>query len=110
VKGDEAAGDRPGAQVAIALIPDQAGFVDILATDIEAEDGNGQVAAIVVKGKKFMPADDLAAADGVEAVAVAKEITPCLGSSRRGRQGKTVAKQSPPEKLSSRPPVKRETP
>ena len=65
VQGHQRAGDGPCAQVTIALIPDQAGFMDILAADIQTEDGNRQVATVVVKGKEFMPADDLATADPV---------------------------------------------
>ncbi len=49
VQRHQRAGDRPGAQVAIALIPDQAGFMHILATDIQTEDGNRQMTPAVVK-------------------------------------------------------------
>ena len=43
------AGDRPGAQVAVAGIPDQAGLVDILAGDVEAEDRDRQMPAVLVE-------------------------------------------------------------
>ena len=59
------AGQGPAAQVAIARIPDQAGLVDILAGDIEAEDGDRQVAAILVEPEQLLAADDLAAPDAV---------------------------------------------
>jgi hypothetical protein len=65
VQRHQRAGDRPGAQVAVALIPDQAGFVDILAADVEAQDRDRQMPPALVEGQKLMPADDLAAADAV---------------------------------------------
>ena len=62
------AGDGPSAAVAVALIPDQAGFMHILATDIEAQNGNRHMAAGFVDRQKFMAADDLAAPDAVAVV------------------------------------------
>ena len=59
------AGDRPAAQVAVAGIPDQAGLVDILAGDVEAEDRDRQMPAALVEASKLVAADDLAAADAV---------------------------------------------
>ena len=59
------AGDRPAAQIAVAGIPDQAGLVDILAGDVEAEDGDRQMPAALVEAHQFVAADDLAAADAV---------------------------------------------
>ena len=59
------AGDRPGAQIAVAGIPDQPGFVNILAGDVEAEDRDRQVPPAFVEAHQLMAADDLAAADAV---------------------------------------------
>jgi hypothetical protein len=56
---------RPTTQVAVAGVPDQAGLVDILACDVEAEDRDRQMAAVFVEAEEFMPPDDLAAADAV---------------------------------------------
>ncbi len=62
---DQRAGDRPGATVAIALVPDQAGFMHILAADVEAEDRDRQVAAAAIHRQKLVPTDDLAPPDPV---------------------------------------------
>ncbi len=59
------AGDRPGAQIAVAGIPDQAGLVHILAGDVEAEDGDWQMPSAFVKAHQFVASDDLSAADAV---------------------------------------------
>ena len=45
------AGDRPGAQVAVAGIPDQPGLVDVLAGDVEAEDRDRHVPAALVEAR-----------------------------------------------------------
>ena len=68
VQRHQRAGDRPGAQVAIALIPDQPGFMHILAADVEPEDRDRQVAARSEERQQFMAADDLAATDAVAVV------------------------------------------
>ena len=68
VQGLQRAGDRPGAQVAVALVPDQAGFMHVLATDIEAEDRNRHVPTRFVEACQLVPADDLAAPDAVRIV------------------------------------------
>ncbi len=61
----QCARDRPGAHVAVTLIPDQAGFVHIFATDIEPEDRDRHVPPALVDRQKFMAADNLAAANSV---------------------------------------------
>ena len=65
-QGDERAGDRPSAPVGIAIGPDEAGFLHILAGDIEAEDGTRQVPAGTKDRQKLVSSDDLAAGDAVE--------------------------------------------
>ena len=65
VERHQRAGDRPAAQVAVAGIPDQAGLVDVLAGDVEAEDRDRQMPAALVEAEQFVAADDLAAADAV---------------------------------------------
>ena len=65
VKRLQRARDRPGAQVAVAGIPDQAGFVDVLAGDVEAEDGDRHVAAALVDRQQLVAADDFSPANAV---------------------------------------------
>ena len=59
------AGNGPGPQVAIPLIPDQPGFVHILAADIEAQDRDRQEPPRLVEGQQLVPPDDLAPPDPV---------------------------------------------
>ena len=49
VQRHQRAGDRPAAQIAVAGIPDQPGLVDVLAGDVEAEDRDRQMPAVLVK-------------------------------------------------------------
>ena len=65
VQRHEGPGDRPAAQIAVAGVPDQSGLVHILAGDVEAENRDRQMAAMLVQGRQFVAADDLAAADPV---------------------------------------------
>ena len=65
VERHQRAGDRPGAQVAVAGVPDQPGFVHVLAGDVEAEDRDRHMPAALVDAHQFVPADDLAAADAI---------------------------------------------
>ncbi len=56
-------GDGPGDLVLIALVPDQPGFLHVLACDIEAHDGTGEGAAFLIHlgkisgAQKFAPRD-----------------------------------------------------
>ncbi len=58
-------GDRPGTKVAVAVIPDQAGFVDIFTTDIEAQYGNRHEASAGKNRQQLAATDDFPAADTV---------------------------------------------
>ena len=61
----QGAGDRPDDLVAVAVVPDEACFLDVLARDVESENGGWQVAPVPVQGQEFVAADHLAAADPV---------------------------------------------
>ena len=78
------AGDGPGAAVAVALVPDQAGFMHILAADVEAQDRDRHVPARLVDRQKLMAADDLAAPD---AVGIVQDDVERLDLGMRGEEG-----------------------
>ncbi len=63
--GTSVPGNGPGTQVAVAGIPDQPGLVNVLAGDVEPQNGDRQVAAGSVDALQFVAPDDLAAADAV---------------------------------------------
>jgi hypothetical protein len=65
VQRNQRSRQRPGAQVAIAGVPDQAGLVDILAGDVETEDRDRHVPAAGVDAGQFVAPDDLAASDAI---------------------------------------------
>jgi hypothetical protein len=56
----QCAGHRPCPQIAVALIPDQAGFMHILAADIQPQNGNRHMPSRAIERQEFMPPDDLA--------------------------------------------------
>ena len=47
------------------VVPDQPGLVDVLAGDVEAEDGDRHMPAAVEDAHQFVAAHDLAAADAI---------------------------------------------
>ena len=61
----QCSGDRPGPNVAIALIPDQAGFMHVLAADIQTKDRDRHMPPALVDRQQFVATDDLAAPDAV---------------------------------------------
>src|SRR5690606_8077225 len=65
VQWHQRAGDRPGPQVPIAGVPDQARLVNILADDIEAKDRDRQVAAVLINALQLVAAYDLPTADAI---------------------------------------------
>ncbi|OIQ68947.1 hypothetical protein GALL_494560 [mine drainage metagenome] len=58
----------PSAQIAIALIPDQPGFMHILAANIEAQDRDRQMPPAGEERHQFVAPDDLAAPDAIGVV------------------------------------------
>jgi hypothetical protein len=52
VQGHQRAGDRPGAQVAVTGVPDQAGFVDIFTGNVEAENGDRHMTAVFIDARQ----------------------------------------------------------
>ena len=64
----QAAGQRVGAAVDVADLPDQPGVLDVVAVDAQAEDGAGQRPAVLVHGEQLVAVQQLAArhAVGVE--------------------------------------------
>ena len=89
VQGGQRAGNGPAATVAVTLIPDQTGLVDILAADIQTQDRHRQMAATLVNGQQLMAADDLAPAN-----AVRNRARRCQRPrSRDGRQGRLRLRQ-----------------
>jgi hypothetical protein len=56
---------RPAQLVGVADRPHEAGFLDVLARHVQAEDGPRNVAAVAVEGGEFLARDVLAAGDPV---------------------------------------------